>query len=353
MGRPTVWRAGTDSFRTPVPRAAQGLVRQPGFPSPVSSECAWHSSPAEGELRCPYVQRFSARELAISLVVATVIFGSSLSTLVSRPSLYGWNWSYMLSQVGSGGGNVPPQAFALLARDPDVASYTGVSYMDGEIDGQGVPFLIGGTHPAVSPPILSGHTVDGKNQIVLGGATMAALHTHLGGTITFCTARQRTPPSMSRPRGSIIVGTATMPAVGFASVVSDHTSMGTGALLSNGVLPAGFPGVPWPVRTPPSTGRTWPSYGCVPVSPRPTGRANLQRIADAANEAFAESPTAAAAVTPSPVVAVQRPAEIVNYRSIGRHAHFARLGPGAGRRVCARPDAGGVGTPKASAISRF
>ena len=134
--------------------------------------------------------------VAISLVVATVIFGSSLGTLVSHPSLYGWNWSYMLSQVGSGGGNVPPQAFALLARDHDVASYTGVSYMDGEIDGQDVPFLIGDTHPAVSPPILSGHTVDGNNQIVLGGATMAALHTHLGSTVTFSYGSPKTPPFM-------------------------------------------------------------------------------------------------------------------------------------------------------------
>ena len=38
----------------------------------------------------------------------------------------------------------------------------------------------------------------------------------------------------------MIVGTATFPAVGFVSFVADHTSMGTGALLSEGVLPPAF-----------------------------------------------------------------------------------------------------------------
>jgi len=39
--------------------------------------------------------------LAVTIVVATLTFGSSLDTLVSHPSLYGWNWNYALTSNGS------------------------------------------------------------------------------------------------------------------------------------------------------------------------------------------------------------------------------------------------------------
>jgi hypothetical protein len=272
--------------------------------------------PGGGRTTVPVRSALLGTGLAISLVVATVVFGSSLGTLVSHPSLYGWNWSYMLSQVGSGGGNIPPQAFALLAHDRAVAAYTGVSYLDCEIDGQSVPFLIGDNHPAVSPPILSGHTVEKKNQIVLGGATMAALHKHRGSTVTFSYGTRKDAPIYVAPTRLTIVGTATMPAVGFASSVSDHTSMGIGALLSEGVLPRTFLAAmnsPDPTLNGPNLALVRLRSGVSAAA----GRSNLQRIADAANRAFAEVPNGGGSGDTIAVVGVQRPAEIVNYRTIG------------------------------------
>jgi hypothetical protein len=35
--------------------------------------------------------------LAVVVLTATLVFGSSLHTLVSRPALYGWNWNYELT----------------------------------------------------------------------------------------------------------------------------------------------------------------------------------------------------------------------------------------------------------------
>jgi hypothetical protein len=78
--------------------------------------------PGGGRTAVPVRSALLGTALAIALAAATVTFGSSLDTLVSHPPLYGWNWSYMLSQVGSGGGNIPPQAFTGLAHDPDVAA---------------------------------------------------------------------------------------------------------------------------------------------------------------------------------------------------------------------------------------
>ncbi|MGD0395048.1 MAG: FtsX-like permease family protein, partial [Acidimicrobiales bacterium] len=296
-------------------KTAQGLATA-GLPVTGVVGVRMALEPGAGRTAVPVRSALLGTGLAISLVVATVVFGSSLATLVSHPPLYGWNWSYMLSQVGSGGGNVPPQAFTLLAHDRDVAAYTGISYLDGEIDHQGVPFLIGDNHPAVSPPILSGHTVDGNHEIVLGGATMAALHEHLGGTVTFSYGTAKNAPIYVPPTRLTIVGTATMPAVGFASVISDHTSMGTGALLSAGVLPRAFLGAmnsPDPTLNGPNLALVRLRSGVSAA----TGRANLQRIADSANKAFAAVPDGGGSGDTIAVVGVQRPAEIVNYRTIG------------------------------------
>jgi len=80
----------------------------------------------------------------------------------------------------------------------------------------------------VIPPILSGHGLDSKDEIVLGAATMAQLHKHVGESVTVSYATPAAAPYFVPPTQVKIVGTATMPAVGFSSVIADHTSMGTG-----------------------------------------------------------------------------------------------------------------------------
>ena len=47
-------------------------------------------------------------------------------------------------------------------------------------------------------------------------------------------------PTYVPPTRLTVVGTATMPAVGFSSVIDDHTSMGTGALMAESSLPLSF-----------------------------------------------------------------------------------------------------------------
>jgi hypothetical protein len=113
-----------------------------------------------------------------------------------------------------------------------------------------------------------------------------------------------------------IVGTATFPAIGFASTVSDHTSMGTGVLLINQDFPKTFAEA---VQSGPVPALDGPNLALVrlkPDAPPAAALASLRRIAQASNQAFANAPGGAAG-NGIVVQGVQRPAEIVNYKTIG------------------------------------
>ncbi len=166
----------------------------------------------------------------------------------------------------------------------------------------------------MAPPILSGHGLDANNQIVIGSATLAELHKHIGDTVELSYETPADAPIYLPPTRLQIVGTATFPAVGYASFVADHTSMGTGALFSEGVFPASFKravGTNDPNLNGPELVFVRLRSGISAA----TGRANLERVATAANTIFAHDP--GAVDNSVAVIGVQRPAQIVNYRSIG------------------------------------
>ena len=151
-----------------------------GLPAPGVVGVRMALESGRGRTAVPVRSALVGTALAVALVVATLTFGSSLQTLVKHPALYGWNWTYMLNQVGAGSAGVPPQTLTALQHDPDVAAATGVNYNDVEIDGQNVPVIFGVKGASITPPILSGHALDQKRQIVLGAGTMAQLHKRAG-----------------------------------------------------------------------------------------------------------------------------------------------------------------------------
>ncbi len=294
---------------------AQGAAAA-GLPVPAVVGVRMALESGGGRTTVPVRSALVGTALAVALVVTMVTFGSSLQTLVNHPALYGWNWSYMLNQVGNGGAGVPPQALTLLAHDRDVAAATGVNYNEATIDGKSVPFIFGNLHASITPPILSGHALEKVDQIVLGAGTMAQLHKRLGDTVTVSYGSPKDAPAYVPPTRLSIVGTATMPAVGFISIVSDHTSMGSGALVSFDVLPPAFQQAtksPYPTLNGPSLVWVRLRPGVDPS----VGRADLQRVADAVNKDLAEVPQGAGSGNTVAVQGVQRPAEIVNYRTIG------------------------------------
>jgi hypothetical protein len=279
--------------------------------------------PGRGRTAVPVRSALVAAVLAIAMVVATLTFATSLNTLVSHPPLYGWNWSYALYPTNA----VPPQALNLLSHDPLVAGWAGVDYTDAEIDGQAVPVILSRPGAKVSPPILSGHDLGGNDQIVLGAATLSILHKHVGDTVSISYETPKDAPQYIPPTRLVIVGTATFPAVGYDSFVAEHTSMGTGALVSTGIEP------PAMQRATQSPDPTLNGPGLVVVRLKPgvsatAGRADMQRVALAANKVLAADPRAVG--NDVNVLGALRPAQIVNYRTVGSTPVILAIGLAAG-----------------------
>jgi hypothetical protein len=163
--------------------------------------------------------------LGVTVLIATLTFGASLDGLVSRPQLYGWNWNFAILAGFAGAEDLPAhQTASFLSQDRDIASWSGAYVVGANLDGNSEGMVTEQPGARVQPPILSGHGLRQRNQVVLGSTTLAQLHKHVGDTVTFSNGD-------SKPSTLLIVGTATMPAI------EDGIGMGSGALVASSDFP--------------------------------------------------------------------------------------------------------------------
>ncbi|MGO9582738.1 MAG: ABC transporter permease [Acidimicrobiales bacterium] len=281
-----------------------GVAEVAGLPAPTFTGARFALESGRGRSSVPVRSAILGAAMAVLVVVATVTFGASLDSLVSHPPLYGWNWDYVLAS----GGDIPQrQVSTLLDHDRYVAQWSGIYTGLLAIDGENVPVLGESPNAAVAPPLLSGHGLEGTGQVVLGAVTLAQLHEQLGGTVEVSTGAARV-----RLR---VVGTAAMPTIG--STIGQHLEMGTGALLSYGLIPAVD-------RNPFNDPITGPNAILVRLRGGFSPSLELRSL-DAI--ATATTNTANFGVT---VTGVLRPAEIVDYRSLGDMPVYLGAGLAAG-----------------------
>jgi FtsX-like permease family len=186
------------------------------------------------------------------------------------------------------------QATDLLTHDPDIAQWSPAYLGTLRLDGQPTPVIGEDPGAAVGPAILTGRAVEAPDEVIVGPITLATLHKALGDTVVVAASG----PSPTTLR---IVGTAAFPAV---STGNSHMEMGTGAGVPTAVIP--------PVdRNPFNDPQPGPNIALVRLRSgvnRPPALQRLQQIATATSN------TANFGVAVTPVL---RPAEIVNYRSMG------------------------------------
>jgi hypothetical protein len=302
------WR---DEPGSAVARAAAGA----GMPLPAVAGIRFALEPGVGRNSVPVRSAILGAALAVMVVIATGTFGASLDSLVSHPNLYGWNWNFALNSAYGGGSEIPlNQVAELLDHDRDVAAWTGVNFVPlVRIDGQTVPVMAGRPGTPVQPPILSGHRFEAANEVVVGATTLANLHKRVGQTVTV------SGTGINKPRRLVIAGTATMPAVGLG--FTSHLEMGTGALLSDTLVSAEF------LDGGNGSANNGPSAIFVRLRDGANAAASLhslQRIASVVGK----GPDGGVTLT-----SLERPAEIVNYRSTGSTPAFLGAGLAAGAVV--------------------
>jgi hypothetical protein len=236
--------------------------------------------------------------LAVAVVVTSVTFGASLNSLVSHPAQYGWNWDYALLAGFSGAEDLPAgQTAALFNHDLDVR-WAGVYFESVTLDGKSVPALAVNPNAAVGPALLTGHGLRSAREVVLGPATLAQLHKHVGDTVRAGTGG----PSSTLLR---IAGTATLPTIGGSG--SPALQMGTGAVVAASMFSAADLN---------QQGSTIPGPNAIFVTVRPgVSRSAALRTLDRIDRALSR-PSGRDAPA-SGVVSVLRPAEIADYRAVG------------------------------------
>ena len=109
---PGSWRRAT---RVSVLPGHQRGHPRCGLPPAAVAGVRFALEPGVGRSVVPVRSALLGAILAVTVVVATVTFGSSLNTLVSHPALYGWNWTYDIDG-GGGLGDIPGTSRSHVAR---------------------------------------------------------------------------------------------------------------------------------------------------------------------------------------------------------------------------------------------
>jgi len=231
-----------------APAAWRAAARAPGAPGVAEPELAARASrlgtvlgragsvtgalgarmafePGHGRTAVPVRSALVGTTVAVAALVAALVFGSSLITLVSTPHRYGQNSDQELD-LGFGGFPAAPGA-RVLAAEPAITRWAGGNYGPVTVNGMTVAAI--GLDPARGRgflTILAGRAPSAPGEIALGTQTLRTLGRRLGQTLLVA--------ANGTSRITRIVGVAVFAAFsrgGFAG-----TDLGNGAVVPASVL---------------------------------------------------------------------------------------------------------------------
>jgi hypothetical protein len=198
-----------------------------GLPAPAVEGIRLALEPGSGRRAVPVRSTLLGSIAAVAAVVAAVVFGASLTGLVSHPAWYGWNWDVVIQAQGGYGSFAPGSMARLIRGQPAVAGWSEMAFTQLSVDGRSIPVLgLRRDLGTVQPPTTSGRPLSGPDQIELGRVTLAQLAKRVGDSVRIGAGRLA--------RTVTIVGTVTLPSFGLAT--ADHVSLGRGAMLPEDTL---------------------------------------------------------------------------------------------------------------------
>jgi hypothetical protein len=198
-----------------------------GLPAPAVEGIRLAVEPGSGGRAVPVRSTLLGSIAAVAAVVAAVVFGASLTSLVSHPARYGWNWDVVIQAEGGYGSFTPGSMARLIRGQPAVAGWSEMAFTQLAVDGRSIPVLgLRRDLGSVQPPTTSGRALSGPDQIELGRVTLAELGRQVGDRVRI--------GSGQLARTVTIVGTVTLPSFGLAT--AEHVSLGRGAMLPEATL---------------------------------------------------------------------------------------------------------------------
>jgi hypothetical protein len=201
--------------------AAAGL----SAPAVVASRNALE--PGSGQQAVPVRATLLGSIAAVTAVIAAAVFGASLTGLVSHPVRYGWNWQILIQAEGGYGNFSPGVMNRLVGGQPAVAAWSSFGFSQLTIGTRVVPVLgLQRDRGSLEPPTTSGRAITDNGQIELGAVTLRQLGKKVGDTILVGRRPYQRPLTIS--------GVITLPSFGVA--ISQHVSLGQGAMLSEPAL---------------------------------------------------------------------------------------------------------------------
>jgi hypothetical protein len=166
---------------------------------------------------------------AVAVFVAAVVFGVSLSSLLSAPASYGWPWDVAtIDNYGYGGIDLPAVRKTLDAR-ADVDRWTALGFSNSiTLDNDPVPAVLGFDRSStVDIAVVKGRLPAARDEIALGARTAAEHGVSVGDTV-------KVAGYEVQARSATVTGTVVLPALG--PFRADRTAPGLGILVPQAML---------------------------------------------------------------------------------------------------------------------
>ena len=168
-------------FVTRTSVVVSGLART-GAPPSVVVGTSRALERGRGRASVPVLTALLGTVVAVTALVATVVFGASLSNLVSSPALYGRNWQVDLSNLSL---RQVETIVKRSARDRDVTRITSeITSKYVQVNGVTVQGIL--VQVEKGPMVFSlveGRYPTARGEIALGSTTLAQVGGHLGGKV--------------------------------------------------------------------------------------------------------------------------------------------------------------------------
>ena len=209
------------------PSAVAHAAAAAGLPASAVVASRNALEPGSGQQAVPVRATLLGSIAAVTAVIAAAVFGASLTGLVTHPARYGWNWQILIQAEGGYGNFTPGVMNRLVGGQPEVAAWSSFGFSQLTIGNRVVPVLgLQRDRGSLEPPTSSGQAITDNAQIELGAVTLRQLGKKVGDTVMVGRRPYRRPLTIS--------GIVTLPSFGVA--ISQHVSLGQGAMLSEQAL---------------------------------------------------------------------------------------------------------------------